>query len=203
MSLIQAYRLRFTGYPDEAIRQLVRVLGEIDERIENSGGGGGGSEVDFDADDYIFAEVPVGAINGSNAFFTTVFEFDPSSIEVRYNGQQLRKTADYITIGNQTIQLFFSPDAGEAIDVDYKKSPGEELERFVNGEVLSGALDGSNTVFTTANSFDPAWIEVRLNGIQIRKIVDYTVTAVNQITFTEAPLSTDVVDADYLKSIIP
>lgn len=69
----------------------------------------------------VLNEIPAGAINGSNATFTTEFNFIPESLALRSNGIQQRIVDDYQTSGNNTIQLNFSPLAGEKLEVDYIK----------------------------------------------------------------------------------
>lgn len=202
MNNLQAFKVKYTAHPDKVIRDLVRVLEDVDTGIEDAANNGGGSGGTFDPDDYVWGEVPSGQINGSNAAFTAAFDFDPSSLEVRYNGQQLRTVSDYVVTGPRNILLTFSPDFGDVIDADYKKLPGEEIERIVNGEVPSGVQNGANTVFTTQFPFEPGYLEVRLNGIQCIEGNDYSASG-SQVTFVVPPDAADVIDVDYLKFIIP
>lgn len=67
-------------------------------------------------------EVPTGAINGSNATFTTAQNFKPASVKLRLNGIGQKRGAgfDYITLGNNTIQFATSPEIGDTILVDYE-----------------------------------------------------------------------------------
>ena len=66
-------------------------------------------------------EVPSGAINGTNATFTTQYDFIPESLEVFLNGIKQKIVDDYNTTGTQTIILNFSPVIGEKILVTYIK----------------------------------------------------------------------------------
>jgi len=67
-------------------------------------------------------------------------------------------------------------------------------------ETPSGSINGSNTVFTTANSFVTGSTRVYLNGIRQKKTDDYTETAGNQFSFVSAPLTGDNLIVDYIKS---
>ena len=84
--------------------------------LENSTGGGG-----LFAADIVMGEIPTGLINGSNATFTSLSPFIPEKLIVERNGVTQRKTTDYSTIGNNTINLTFSPENGESILINYIK----------------------------------------------------------------------------------
>lgn len=77
----------------------------------------GSTKVFFD----VVNETPSGLINGSNATFTTAFNFDPGTEEVYLNGLKLVKLEDYNTTGTNQIDLYVSPGAGEHLIVNYKK----------------------------------------------------------------------------------
>ena len=77
---------------------------------------GSGSSASF-----INGEVPSGALDGSNATFTTQYNFIPESVEVYVNGQRQKLGADYTTAGTQTINLTFSPASSEVLTVDYQR----------------------------------------------------------------------------------
>ncbi len=67
----------------------------------------------------------------------------------------------------------------------------------VKNEVPSGTLNGSNTVFTLANTPAPNSESVYLNGVRQKKDSnDYTISG-DTITFTDAPQSTDILLVDY------
>lgn len=81
---------------------------------------------------------------------------------------------------------------------------GVTLAQHVYNEVMTGTIDGSNTVFTTAVAFATGKLRVYLNGVRQILGDDYTVTDVDEITFTFAPKAApgnpDVVTCDYLTS---
>lgn len=79
---------------------------------------------------------------------------------------------------------------------------GVTLAQHIYNEVMTGTIDGSNTVFTTAATFATGKLRVYLNGVRQILGDDYTVTDVDEITFTFAPKAApgnpDVVTCDYL-----
>jgi hypothetical protein len=74
--------------------------------------------------DRIYNEIPSGPINGSNATFTTAFDFEPETVVVIVNGVEQKPGLlyDYVTVGTKTIILNFSPNTGESVTVNYTKT---------------------------------------------------------------------------------
>ncbi len=69
----------------------------------------------------VVGETPSGAVNGSNATFTSLSPFVPESVEVMINGLYQKRVRDFNTSGVQTIILSSSPNAGELILINYTK----------------------------------------------------------------------------------
>ena len=69
----------------------------------------------------VFNEIPAGAVNGSNATFTSLNPFLIETLEVFVNGVKLTKLQDYNTSGNSTITLYASPGINETITINYVK----------------------------------------------------------------------------------
>lgn len=71
---------------------------------------------------------------------------------------------------------------------------------FVTEETPSGSINGSNTSFTIANTPTAGTVKLYLNGVRQKSGAgnDYTITT-NTITMTIAPVSGDVLIADYMK----
>jgi len=69
----------------------------------------------------VFNEIPSGLINATNTEYTTASSFIPESVVVKSNGMTLKPIDEYVTIGDNKIQLTFSPQIGELILVDYIK----------------------------------------------------------------------------------
>jgi len=71
------------------------------------------------------------------------------------------------------------------------------LSTYVLGEVPSGTVNGSNTVFTTSQPFTS--IEVFKNGVRMKAGgADYTVTNTTTITFVTAPVTGTVLVVNYI-----
>lgn len=81
----------------------------------------GSTTRNINTDEYVVNEIPSGLINGSNATFTTAFDFVPGTEEVFLNGIKLVKLEDYNTTGNNQIDLYVSPLTGEDLIINYSK----------------------------------------------------------------------------------
>lgn len=68
---------------------------------------------------------------------------------------------------------------------------------LVVGETPSGAINGINATFTTAQSFDPDTVACFVNGIQATKGVDYTTSGTTLINFTYSPATSDLLRVNY------
>jgi hypothetical protein len=71
---------------------------------------------------------------------------------------------------------------------------------FVTEETPSGSINGSNTAFTLANTPTSGTLCLYLNGMRLKSGAgnDYTLST-NTITMATAPISGDVLIADYMK----
>ena len=71
---------------------------------------------------------------------------------------------------------------------------------FVTEETPSGSINGSNVTFTLAVTPTAGTLRLFLNGVRLKSGAgnDYTITT-NTITMTTAPVSGDVLIADYMK----
>jgi hypothetical protein len=71
---------------------------------------------------------------------------------------------------------------------------------FVTEETPSGSINGSNVTFTLANTPTAGTLKLYLNGVRQKSGAgnDYTIST-NTITMTTAPVSGDVLIADYMK----
>jgi hypothetical protein len=73
------------------------------------------------AADFVSNERPAGVIDGSNATFTSAFDFVPESVRLLVNGLGRAPVDEFVTSGNRTIQLTFSPASGDNILIHYAK----------------------------------------------------------------------------------
>jgi hypothetical protein len=71
---------------------------------------------------------------------------------------------------------------------------------FVTEETPSGSINGSNVTFTLAVTPTSGTLKLYLNGVRQKSGAgnDYTLST-NTITMTTAPVSGDVLIADYMK----
>ncbi len=76
----------------------------------------------YGSENTVVGEIPNGTINGSNATFTTDFDFTPESVLVFRNGLAQYNPTHYTTSGTTTIILNFSPIVGDVITVNYTKA---------------------------------------------------------------------------------
>jgi len=79
-----------------------------------------GATVTTSSGSFVIGETPSGAVNGSNATFTTSQNFVPESVQVFINGVSQTNAVDYTTSGTTTITLNVSPVSGDYIRVNYK-----------------------------------------------------------------------------------
>lgn len=64
-------------------------------------------------------------------------------------------------------------------------------------ETPLGAINNTNQVFTTANSFRSSSLALYLNGLRQRAPGDYMVTSANSFQMVNAPLTGDSLSVDY------
>lgn len=69
---------------------------------------------------------------------------------------------------------------------------------MVLNEIPTGAIDGTNTLFTTVFEFAGINLDVYLNGLRQRYAVDYTVPNSTQFILTSIPQIGDSLTVDYI-----
>jgi len=79
-----------------------------------------GATVTTSSGSFVIGETPSGAVNGSNATYTTAQNFVPESVQVFINGVSQTNAVDYTTSGTTTITMNVSPVSGDYIRVNYK-----------------------------------------------------------------------------------
>lgn len=79
-----------------------------------------GATVTTSGGSFVIGETPTGAINGSNATFTSLQNFVPETVQVFINGVNQVYGVDFITTGSTTITLTVSPVSGDYIRINYK-----------------------------------------------------------------------------------
>lgn len=106
---------------------------------------------------------------------------------------------------NAEARFFCTSNSGGTLDstaVTYVADTSGNLSssNFVVEETPSGSINGSNTAFTLANTPTAGTVKLYLNGVRQKSGAgnDYTIST-NTITMTTAPVSGDVLIADYMK----
>lgn len=155
------------------------------------GGGGGGAGINI-----VTGEVPSGSINGTNMVFTLANAYTTGSTMVYLNGIRAELGLDYTETAGHTITFSTAPGSGDDLRVDYV-IPGLILS-FIAGEVPSGTKNGTNVTFTLASHYLASTTSVFRNGLREQLGVGYTEGGTNVLTFTTAPLSSDIIIVDYL-----
>jgi hypothetical protein len=146
-------------------------------------------------------EVPSGTINGSNVTFTLATTPTSGSLRLYKNGVRLKITDDY-TLTGLTITMVAAPATGASLLADYEVSSGQfssGYSNLISNTVPSGAVNGTNTSFTTSTSYITNTLEVFINGIQQLRSTHYTETtpASGVFTMSDAPLTGDVITVTY------
>jgi len=154
----------------------------------------------------ITREVPTGTIDSSNVTFTLANTPLLGTENIYLNGvlQNLGASNDY-TISGATITFNTAPQTGDVLLVNY--ATGDSLyaggsTSFVTNETPTGLVNGTNTVFDTANNYVGGTLQVFRDG-QLMKGGgdDYTETDSNTFTFTTAPLTGSVLLVSYQQAV--
>lgn len=154
----------------------------------------------------VFNEVPVGTIDGTNVTFTTASTPTASNVRVHLNGLRLKVTDDYTVSGN-TITFVTAPTTGSNLLVDYvvgSQANSVGTNSYIAKEAVTGSINGSNTVFTTARAYVAGSLEVYVNGLK-QGTAHVTETTPSSGTFTldTAPATGDIVEVAYQYNLNP
>lgn len=147
----------------------------------------------------VFNEVPGGAIDGLNTVFTTAYSFVSGTTDLYFNGSRQRIGVDYNETGATQITLAFAPIVGDNLIIDYVKTY-VIADVIIYNETPGGAMNGVNTVFTTLDSFQTGKLLVYFNSSRQQLGVDYTETTPNSFTLSFAPVATDNIIVDYVRT---
>jgi hypothetical protein len=149
---------------------------------------------------FIDAEVPAGALNGSNTAFTLAnVPNPPASLALFRNGLLLRQGGDYSLLSNAITFLTGAvPQTLDILAASYRLSVTIPGVGFVDQQTPAGAINGVNAVFTLSQTPSPATsLEVYRNGLLLSAGVDYTVSG-TVITFIGVvPQSSDTLLCSY------
>lgn len=63
---------------------------------------------------------------------------------------------------------------------------------------FTGAINGTNAVFTLPTNFVPGTVSVYANGLRNKRTVNFNETSPNQVTFIDPPVAGTVIVIDYI-----
>lgn len=132
-------------------------------------------------------ETPTGSVDGSNKTFTTANAHVAGSLMVWLNGVTHTPIDDYVN-GGRSITFVSAPASTDTAQAVYLL---EANSAVVWQETPSGSINGSNAVFTLANTYVAGSLIVILNGVLQTITDDYTESAATTITFGTAPKTGD------------
>jgi hypothetical protein len=101
-----------------------------------------------------------------------------------------------VTVTPGAPEVILVPVPGGKGDKGDTGASGDGAQVF--GETPTGAMDGTNLVFTVANPFKPGTTAVYLNGLREFSGDAYTETTSTSITFSDPPFSGDTIRIDYI-----
>ncbi len=185
-----------TGAIDGATGNLTDCL-HVDGTTGACGSTGGGTGTGT----FIDAEFPAGIMNGTNTIFTVMNVPAPlSSMELFRNGLLLKQGNDYTLAGNAITFLSGAvPQPTDVLVASYRVSVTITGVGFVDLETPSGAVNGSNAIFTTSQVPSPSGsLVVFRNGLRMTSGLDYSASN-NTITFGSSfvPQTGDILVCSY------
>ncbi len=150
---------------------------------------------------FVDAELPSGAINGTNATFALAQSPSPaSSLHLYLNGLEQTSGVDFTMTGNTlTFVSRAIPQGGDAMTAYYRTPGTGTAAQFMDGEAPAGTINGTNVTFTlTAAPSPAASLRLYKNGMLLQLGADYTLSnAAIIFNAATAPQAGDVLGAWY------
>lgn len=145
-------------------------------------------------------ELMTGTVNGTNKVFTTGSNF--TNIQVYKNGVAMHLTDDFTITGANQITFVTAPATGTKLTASYilgSQTMINGSSSLLQDETPTGAVNGSNTAFTTARPYIANTLEVFINGVKQKRGTHFTETTPTSGTFTmgDAPLTGDDIMVNY------
>ena len=145
-----------------------------------------------------------GIVDGSNPSFSLSNAPNPAaSLAVYRNGMLQKAGLDY-TVNGPNVQFLAAstPQPGDTLLAFYRltgNGSGDTTPSFVDGDTLSGIVDGSNPSFSLSSAPSPAAsLAVYRNGMLQKAGLDYTANGLNvQFLAASAPQPGDTLLASY------
>jgi hypothetical protein len=160
--------------------QLEAALGSLGDcvRVDGSAGpcGNAGGNIS-----YTDGESPAGAVDGSNTSFTLAGSPSPgASLQLYRNGLLQQQGTDYNLSGNVlTVSAGSIPVTGDTLQCWYRTSGiVTNGVQYSDGEVPSGAVNGTNAQFTVLAAPNPLnSLQLFRNGVLQKQGLDYSVSS--------------------------
>ncbi|MBV9939230.1 MAG: hypothetical protein JO150_12060 [Acidobacteriaceae bacterium] len=140
-------------------------------------------------------EIPQGTINGTNAVFNLTNAPNPATSLSLFRNGVLQKAGSDFTLSGSTITFLPAsvPQSSDLVQASYRIGTAGQSS-FVDNQVPSGAIDGTNLVFQLGSAPNPASsLRLYKNGILLMQSIDYNLTG-STVTFLSAataPVSGD------------
>ena len=140
---------------------------------------------------FVDAETPSGIVNGLNTVYTLANTPTSASDLSLYRNGVLQTSGVDFTLSGNTLTFVNNEvlQTGDKLSAFYRIPGAGVTSNFIDAEVPSGTINGSNLAFTLANAPNPtASLKLFKNGTMLQENVDYTL--VNQtITFISAAVT--------------
>lgn len=145
-------------------------------------------------------ELMTGTVNGTNKVFTTGSNF--TNIQVYKNGVAMHLTDDFTITGANQITFVTAPATGTKLTASYilgSQTMINGSSSLIMDETPTGAVNGSNTAFTTTRPYIANTLEVFINGVKQKRGTHFTETTPTSGTFTmgDAPITGDDIMVNY------
>jgi hypothetical protein len=181
-----------------ALEGAIGVPGDC-VRVDGTSGpcGGGPGSLSF-----MDSETPAGSIDGLNAVFSLAgTPVTADSLHLFRNGILLKRGSSYTIVGALiTFNSSSIPAQGDVLQAWYRVSPsGTDSNQYIDNQVPSGAVDGSNPTFLLGAPPSPATsLQLYRNGLLQKTGIDFNLTG-NVVTFTAVavPQPGDIIQATY------
>lgn len=151
-------------------------------------------------------EIPAGTINGTDTVFTLASYPTTSTLRVYLNGLRQKLTDDFTLSGN-VITFVTAPPTGSNLLTDYmvgNQVNSVGTNSYIAKEAVTGAVDGSNALFTTARAYIGGSLQVYVNGLmQAPTHVTETSPSAGTFTLDVAPATGDVLHVAYQYNLNP
>jgi hypothetical protein len=94
--------------------------------------------------------------------------------------------------------LYVGPTGYETLIADGTDISGTAVD-WVFNETLTGTIDGSNAMFSTAFNYVSQSVTVYINGVKGSHGNDYSLVGINQVLFADSPEIGDILEVTYQK----